>query len=435
MIGKGLIISGITLFIAAVILVAASFAWLTLSTDPEIRGLSLTMATADFLYVSTDGSNWQQSANLSDEFKYHVELRPVSTYDGINWFLPEYNDFGELLDISEFTLDDTLEYANVYAYRTDGSGNPIPDSPLEGIELMDAQAKGHYVYTDFFLMTGEGICDVRLSKPKNMEVLQDWEVAQGIYGSFAIASLIDSGEGHLEASELLAGESALRIGFLPISIGEAVLDADTGEILKDEDGNIIYEYSPVNEGDGYRFVIYEPNADMRSYEGKPGSAGSEHTEIYVIGYTFDGDDYQDGNYIRTTPIAHITDNEDDHYDLKEIDPERLIIQRKSTWKDLSGFDPSELAVDIENARVSQYLNMGEFVSDSSFVYGEDRIVDLEDGSIAKGNASDTVVVRLSNNRPLKIRLFVWIEGQDVDCWNDISADRFLVNLEFGGTTH
>ncbi len=419
MIGKSLIISGITLFIAAVILVAASFAWFTLSTDPEIRGLTLTMATADFLYVSTDGSNWHQSADLSNEFKYYVELRPVSTYDGLNWFLPEYNEFGELLPILEFTLDDTLEHANVYAYKTDASGNPIPSSPLEGIELMEAQAKGYYVYTDFFLMTGEDICDVRLSKPKNLEVLQDWEVAQGFYGSYAIANLIENDEGDLEVSVLLAGESALRMGFLPLKVGDAALD---------DDGNIIYEYSDVNEEDDYRFVIYEPNSDMRSSDDKPGS-----TEIYVIDYTFDSATYQDGNYIRTDPLALIAGNEQDPYQLKEIEPERLIIQRKSTWKNLSDFNPGELTDDIENARVSRYVNMGEFVSDSASVYGEDRIVDL--GSIAQGNASDTVVVKLLKNRPLKIRLFVWIEGQDVDCWNDISADRFLVNLEFGGTTY
>ena len=49
------------------------------------------------------------------------------------------------------------------------------------------------------------------------------------------------------------------------------------------------------------------------------------------------------------------------------------------------------------------------------------------------NVSDTIVVKLQQDVPVKIRLFIWIEGQDVDCWNDIASGSFHMNLEFAAT--
>ena len=32
----------------------------------------------------------------------------------------------------------------------------------------------------------------------------------------------------------------------------------------------------------------------------------------------------------------------------------------------------------------------------------------------------------------KMRVYMWIEGQDVDCWNQIASGRVYANLEFYG---
>ena len=39
---------------------------------------------------------------------------------------------------------------------------------------------------------------------------------------------------------------------------------------------------------------------------------------------------------------------------------------------------------------------------------------------------------VSYNSIQKMRIYVWIEGQDVDCWNHIADGNLYLNLEFMG---
>ena len=107
-------LAGLSLLIALVMLVTASVAWFTISTAPEISGIQVGIYGKRTLLLSDDGEEFVQYLDLSQKFKDLAPLHPVSTVDGLNWFIPTYNSkTGELRDPSEFILDDTLEYANV----------------------------------------------------------------------------------------------------------------------------------------------------------------------------------------------------------------------------------------------------------------------------------------------------------------------------------
>ncbi len=47
---------------------------------------------------------------------------------------------------------------------------------------------------------------------------------------------------------------------------------------------------------------------------------------------------------------------------------------------------------------------------------------------------DTNLFRLVGNTPRRFTLFIWLEGQDKDCTNSITAGKVLMNLQFAGTT-
>ncbi|NCA74675.1 MAG: hypothetical protein EOM93_07550, partial [Gammaproteobacteria bacterium] len=243
---KKLIASGLFLVLAVVTLVGASVAWFTISTRPEIGGLQVSLYANKALLISDsiDGE-YGQLLDMDDQLSKYVELRPVSTADGVNWFLPTYEASGPLKDPSEFILDDDLTHANILSCAQDGT-------PLEGAALIAAREKGFYVYTEFYMKTEEDQCDVRLSIPASTS-LESWETAQGTYGTYALASYDLDGQ-NLAVMDSQS-QTALRVGFL----------TDMGTPSQ-------------------RFVIYEPNADERSASGKPESTEEDSAERYVVGY-------------------------------------------------------------------------------------------------------------------------------------------------------
>ena len=49
-----------------------------------------------------------------------------------------------------------------------------------------------------------------------------------------------------------------------------------------------------------------------------------------------------------------------------------------------------------------------------------------------GATEDAVIVRLERNVPQRIRVFIWLEGQDADCTGATENLRFAVNLQLAG---
>jgi hypothetical protein len=384
----------ITLLISLVMLVTASLAWLTISTKPEISGMQVQLFTGKALLISdAEDGEYSQLLSLGGYFSGFVELRPVSTIDGVNWFLPDYESSGELKDPSEFILDDSLAHANVLKCNSDGT-------PLDNLSLRKARETGSYVYADIWLKTQEDYCDVRLSVPAvGSTELDGWEIEQGTYGTWALASYELDGD---TAIMDLRAQAALRVGFLT------------------EQGT-----------DNQRFVIFEPNADMRSALNKP-EYSSDGITHYVPGYLKDDNNYIEGYYIPTQPIG-INGNSDGV--LTDIDSNNLIIQFKSEW---DGAKLQQALSEGKRPCSNEVSHMGRFVKDNAaLLTALDENMHMAAMDENGGNtsvAAEALIVRLKKDIPQKVRMFIWIEGQDVDCWNDIATGSFVINLELAGET-
>ena len=93
-----LIAAAAMLIIALVLLVATSLAWFTISTNPEISGFNVNLYSARTVLLSLDNETYTEALDLSEKFNKLAPLKPVSTVDGLNWFLPTYDNItGELL--------------------------------------------------------------------------------------------------------------------------------------------------------------------------------------------------------------------------------------------------------------------------------------------------------------------------------------------------
>jgi hypothetical protein len=85
-----------------------------------------------------------------------------------------------------------------------------------------------------------------------------------------------------------------------------------------------------------------------------------------------------------------------------------------------------------------YVTKGKFVTNTEDLYSyyaSGDVVNKEEmGSLKLSGATEsTAIVRLEKNVPQRIRMFVWIEGQDVDCTGAETVD-FAISVELAGST-
>lgn len=527
-----LLASTLTMLIALLLVIGSTFAWFTISANPEISGIQFSVSTWENLLIARDDPEIDDPLNLdykttiqmNDIFSYYTELTPVSTVDLKNWFIPTYNaSTGYLKPASEFIWDPDLRYANSFRVKTENGevlftsdGTTSSAIPLTGIELLNAQKQGYYVYADFWIKTEEKEGTVvSLSFPSyGVSKAAAAKELNNYFGTYVLPVLEAKQNANSEiylSEKQYNSETAIRLGFAVYS------DA----IHSDEWSN---------------WYIYEPNADKRSvYEEKP-----EDQDEYILGYIKSSAEEANGIYIETNPIGFPTSSganqgyvpvapEDEtgldwttglcktvytETDLQSIDstataltssatyyissgsiytpvtgafayaylledagnkvytrsvyrrearplpldPDHLIVQMAGAW-DMSKQTDILSTLSVEGGRLDsrQVSYFGNFVSAASLYnrlnFLKQTVADCrtavcgglsrlwsgestepEGAPALQGDNTSGILLKLNYNEPVKIRLFVWVEGQDVDCWNDIAAGSVQINLEFAGLT-
>ena len=453
-----MIASALIFVIAMVMLVSASMAWYTLSTKPEVTGISGVVSAKRKLLISKDNITWDRDApvlNLSESFENLAPLKPVSTVDGLNWFLPEYEASGALKPVNQFTRDYNLTHANVSI------------AGLSGNALESAKRKGYYVYTDFYLKTEDDNANVQIS------YVNPYALENNDYGSDDCSYCLPSYTFELIDNEttIIDNNSVITAGGKKYQIRNVGLNAEKSVRI----GFLVnpdYQDSPANSDYEAKndFYIYEPNADLRSKDIKPGSKDYEErykikyseTERYIANYDFEEDtsaespapvDYKDDCYYETLPVAYNGGT----YSLARITPSKLLAQKHCEWdfdalkqsyiEFIEGREPKWWSSKNVKFYSDNNTSIGSFLNSEALYNalqlsakggtGEGISLEKTDGGypFERGEqyASQTIIT-LYKDKPVKIRMFVWIEGQDIDCWNDVSLGKFVVNVEFGDYT-
>ena len=364
------ITAAVLLVLAAASLVgAATYAWHILSVAPEAGGMQITIGAAKVIQVApdvaaADGSHapgtFGDTLDITKDANYSylnklAGLTPVSTADGVHWYLPQYGDAADGTEgPTAFTEEKDLAHANV----TDET----------------VAQEGSYYYMDFWVSAPEDF-NLRLAAGDSKSA-----------GSYALTLPLPqkSAEGvwALDYNAGLAAQKCLRLGFL------TGLDSD----------------------EGTSFLIYEPNGT-------------------------DG-----GTYTVTTPQSAAGETGDVH--------DRLTVQKTSQWKpeslndafarflesaDEGLLNKDALAVARQfyteklNGQYRPYVTSGQFYQRAADLYEN-----AENAPIS-GAATDGVILRLKANQPQRIRLFVWLEGQDADCINDAQNALLGIHLELAGS--
>lgn len=434
--------------------VTSTYAWLTMSSSPVLEGLRVTVGgdntikvAADISAKTEDGTTvhypaaFTEHLNLSLYSQYEylgklAGLSPVSTADGVNWFLPTYyksSDLevqngnaaaGTIRPVQDFERDTALQHANL-------------------TELADSRA-GHYAYFDLWVMSPSGDCDLRVATGT------DPDDDSGSY-VIALPDLSKSADGSFALNENASSVAAsARVGFLVNAL--PVTDNNALQTALSESGNTA-EYkslrgvyaekgsSTQNFHGSESFVIYEPNADCH-----PGSAS-------------------DGGYIATYPVGADANGKGKEQSVFT----NLTVQKQSTWK-TDGNGKSLLAGQLEAALFQFKTQLGEekmnaltaeqaaelfyakylqgqysFLVQKGHFFPKSRALSTRLDPTTRtiestvlntyetaGATEDAVIVRLERNVPQRIRVFIWLEGQDADCTGAAENLRFAVNLQLAG---
>lgn len=418
-----LIMSVTGILMGVVMLLSASYAWLTVSVAPEIRGLVIQVVPTGKeipfeLSINYDPSKpdeavWTTVLHLDDILKDKV-LRPISTVDGDHWFLPKYNAKGDVVDFWEA---DFKHCAN-------------------------ADADSNYlVYADVWVRTRNDIAqDMVLSKPLDKDGGYNVMDTETFYGSYALWAPEKNAEGtgwKLGTDNKLAANDAMASLRVGLQYMEYQLNAESVE------GSGTPKID-LNSGISKGFYIYEPNADMRSTDfttflgGTPQSQMAGRTyhisgvsEDATGGNTASGktttgnkvQEYQSkftaGNYYSTLAPKYIKDANGNAtwelVDVRQTLGNRLIVQKQSTWNETA---LSQLT-DVNQITSKTIDKIGDFMKVNESGFG---------GKVPTSNALTTV----KQETIQKMRVYIWLEGQDVDCWNQIAGGNLYINLEFMG---
>lgn len=413
------------LLCAMAMIVMSSYAWLTASTSPVAEGIQVAVGGGSTILlapdlVDKDGVHYPgafgATLRLDDllDADAYSGLTPVSTANGLSWYLPAYYTeddpevqagtarAGDLKPYDQFLCDETLTYANLAA----------------GDEVA---AEGSYLYVDFWVVSPGSRYELRVSTSND---------ASGA-GSYVVdlPQVVETKNGFaMQAPEYPASES-LRVGFL-VNQNAAADSADAYANGGDQRyTKLMGDYQKVGEqvqpASYNTFHIYEPNGSSHSAQGETG---------YIATYPLGRNDTS----VTGIPVGG-----------------RLSVQMASQWEENTVKDlftasvqqagDTATAADVQ-ARLyknlagrSDYVNKGQFIQNTDQLYtsmGEDHTVlraTLEQMAKAGANESNSIVT-LERNVPQRIRMFIWLEGQDADCVSGASVSGFAMRIELAGST-
>ena len=426
-----LVATTLILLLSITAVVSASYAWFVLSENPAVSGIQVSLSGGNTILIAANESytengvtyhypgKFSESLNFAGYPSYNYlknlgGLSPVSTADGVNWFIATYYteddelvqngvaSVGQLKPVRDFFNDDRLAYAN-------------QEKEADNLKT------GHYVYLDFWVVAPGADYTLR--------------ICTGNDGGSYVIDLLDSeqtADGYqLNNTGVTSTAACVRIGFL--TSAQKVTDNSIAYYRQSASYDnrftslkgVYAESGERGTTDQTQFMIYEPNADAHP-TGKV-TAGSL-AATYPIGLV--------GGVPTPTSVRYKTALQLTNWWKAAANGDLLIEQMFQTallGKHVQGEDSLPLYSEYLQGQLHPYIDQGKFIS-NGYLLG-DTVSAERLQSVPKGTAAEDVfIVELERNIPQRIRMFIWLEGQDPD-WDPTAAgESFAMRLEFAGGT-
>ena len=412
------IVGAVAMFLLALSMIGVgTFAWFTLSQKADAGDIMIVLDPYKYPFEASwdyeikgfneDAATWEKDLSVNEIFETAnkstdpAPLRPISTADMFHWYTADYDADGNVSGFSEREFAQIANQPRVPgANGEDDVGTnhvlwfdiwirAMEEGETYGLKLQTAKP-----YTDSDGKTAYGDKLVK-------EVVEEETDEQGkyIYGTYVLGKPVRKNDGAgWNEPNAANGFNSLRIGFIPIT-EEGVING--------------------------RPLIYEPNYDLHlaTLDGSRPEYGENVELIYrlnqasgteVQGYSAAVESNEKDTYVPWTDgagepelvkqggsLTYVTGNGTEY---------NLIYakQTASLWNDemLAELRPDEIG-QVDSSYIKE---LGQFEQDEL-----------------------PTMVNITYGTPQRIRVIFWIEGQDVDCWNQIIGSDIIANFEFTGT--
>lgn len=372
----------VLIILTAILSITATYAWFSTQRDVEITNLHVRVESAENMQISLDGENWSQSIEIEDMKQLYgthtpsgtetiyqankvqnknyipTELLPVSadgtvTNGELNFVKGTLNGV-KLSNITKCSETD-IKFGSTFTGTTDA------DKATASIDAKeDLNANHPYLIFDIYLRN--------LSRKENDKL-------QLSYGSHVWVNTATAVTGVTNDVAGVAGtglENAVRVGFVPQKTTANLTD----------DGSTVRTTTTFAGGE--KAAIWEPNY-------------KDHTQ-YVV-------NNNKRNITLTTETA-------DPADCTKTYPVKFSVGGTTTTiTDVNSNSDGSLSTTTQVLRPTYSLTAAS-VTDSegaavTGVIGTTQIVDLKDTA---GTA-----LTIPGNKISKVRVYLWLEGQDPDC--------------------
>lgn len=429
---KKMVTAGLAVIISVSLIVTATYAWTTLSTAPAAESIQITIAGGNTILLAPDMQkeiggeirhfpgyfNDTLIFSRFDSYNYLKQvdsLFPVSTADGLNWFTPTYYDItdpevqngeasvGEVKPVEFFKNDNELLNAN--------------------LNQGDAET-GHYVYLDFWVVSPGTAYTLRVARgdENGGSHLIELPKVEKHDGEFVLT----------ETENTFA--STARIGFLVNTeySDQADISAYKNSRYFESNFNILagayQEKGNYPFPADYRFTIYEPNGFMI-----PKSDDKRYVQTTPVGLQGEKPSLVDISDRLTVQLNNNWANENNSLSLDAMLKTAIAGKNVETAKEAETI----LYDNYLQGQFSAYLTRGDFVTKTYELYERCENGKADATQLAtldtSGATEDVYIVKLEKNVPQRIRMYIWIEGQDADCTQMTEMGRFALNLELAGS--
>lgn len=369
----------------AVMLIVSTYAWFSTQRNVLLSGLKGQVNVAEGLQVSLDAKNWVNTIDFDDFNQpvggdWTVKDSATSTYldsgktfqapaDGITNVIPK-----EYLPVSTTGEDsDGIGQSIIKMY-----GGTYTDSEgLKGITLQNEAATSGYFAFDLYLMntSKEEIQSDKLQLDSNSDVTGGNE-STGIQNTVRVGLALYENSG-----------DAMKIGQETEPTQAKIIEGtSTGKTIKD-------------------FAIWEPNSDkhvdniVNSSSNKLRLSKSDRDTYSLIPNNAGISKFADGNALPTYALTSGSATADSIANVYDWETDRT-----STSGSLAAYEDKGL----KKQKVTATKD-------------ESRSASIDLLSVSDGEKAMEVVA----NQYQKIRVYVWIEGQDPDCINYASLGQSL----------
>jgi len=408
----------ILIILLAILSITATYAWFSTQRDVEITGMRLNVEVAESMQISLDGQTWVQSIEIANMRQFYgtyggtladgstphqavgdadgkgnanyvpTELLPVSTdgtvTDGILKFVQGTIIGKKLIDVAKCNEEDTVTTTKKISEKE--AANALHPYLVFDMYLRNVSAKAEGQTDQLILNTGSHVWTSTTSRQDEGPSVQ----ATGL-------------------------EYSARVGFILYGNTYKITDGDT----VDGEGNVTQtigeKVRAIAPTGTEKVAIWEPN-DL-------------HHTVYVYN--------NDARIKALSPTAFPADGlfPSSYTTLPILNSVGGTVQADGSIADAGTVDDITDATDTDSLKTTGFAVMKPTYSLEETVDGDDT---LPAGTRVQQNIThiDGTGLGLKANTMSKVRVYIWLEGQDPDCVDLASTGGKLdIDLKFTkGTT-